>query len=198
MKVRRTWRHLVKLIPYRRPSSIFLRRLPLHTMSPFLTMMRTMWRIFNLLRKLVVQKLARQRPIQERQLQVIYKWLGSLPGLSPTQLCRYEMSLTPYIILTISVACSCTLRCTNLVHWTQRHELPRDVWHHHRLFPGCSKSSEEEAAPTAACVVESVRCDFLDQVQTLTVTLPSQVFPDVKIGKSMNVRSNTLKFLNGA
>lgn len=63
--------------------------------------------------------------------------------------------------LTISVACSCTLRCTNLVHWTQRHELPWDVWHHHWLFPGCSKSNEEEAASAAACMVEPVRCDLV-------------------------------------
>jgi len=99
VKVRRLWLYMMKLIPYYRPSSTFLRRLPLHTTSPFLTMMSIIRRILNLLRKLVVQKLARQRPIQERQLQLIYKWRRSLPGLLLIQLYRYVMSLTPYVFL---------------------------------------------------------------------------------------------------
>jgi hypothetical protein len=37
----------------------------------------------------------------------------------------------------------------------------------------------------------------IDLVPQLTVILSSQVFPDVKIGKASDVRSNTLKFLNG-
>ncbi len=37
----------------------------------------------------------------------------------------------------------------------------------------------------------------IDPVPQLTVILSSQVFPDVKIGKASDVRSNTLKFLNG-
>ena len=82
--------------------SIFLRHLPHRMISPSSTMRRTIWRICHLLRKPAMQKLAKRRSIQERQLQLIYTWLASSHGLLPTQRYRYEMSWTQYTYLTIS------------------------------------------------------------------------------------------------
>ena len=45
-------------------------------------------------------------------------------------------------------------------------------------------------------MVEPVRVISHFTVEKLT-SYYSQVFPEVKMGKSSNVRSNTLKFLNG-
>jgi hypothetical protein len=48
-------------------------------------------------------------------------------------------------------------------------------------------------------VVEPVGCDLVwIKYRHWQSHYLSQVFPEVKIGKSINVRSNTLKFLNGA
>ena len=107
--------------------SIFSRRLPRRMISPSSKMKRTMRRICHLLRKPTAQKLARRRPIHERRSQLIYKWLASLHGLLLTQRYRYEKVFDMIHISHNFLACSCTLRCAFVVHWTQRHELPRYV-----------------------------------------------------------------------
>ena len=111
------------------------------------------------LRKPILQKLARQRPIQEMQLLLIYKWLGSLLSLLPTQLCRYGICLTPYAFLQfLSWLLHSQMHqpgALNTMAWTFM-----DVWHHHQLFSGRSEWKEEEAASAAAYMVEPVSCDL--------------------------------------
>lgn len=186
----------MKLISCVRHSSIFLCLLRPHMISPSLTtkMIQT---VYNPLRKPVVLKLEGRNPTHEKLSQLPFRWPESLHNLLRMRQYRYDIKTFPLINY---------LYFYSLLSLSPMHRhgvLSTMAWTYTRCMTPSSTILKMLRVQRRRRGVNSCSHGGIGKMLSFhmgkdLIWSSRQVFPESKVEKTSNSRSNTLKLLNGA